>query len=200
MWCPSWRHHFGILLKSHVPCNIVRHVLDLGGRYEVQLDWKSSQRYRLLRHDNTSQRCDDDTTGCQRHDEVSRWVVCYWALLKVSTCSSAARRGSSSSATRVKISPSGDTALLAFYQQVSRLKAFGPHHIIVDLSKTLLFQLWFYFSLTWSIKCAHSYWIRSKVFISKVQNNEESLREHPAKDERLDSMLQKGTLFCGLLS
>ena len=36
--------------------------------------------------------------------------------------------------------------------------------------------------------------------ISKVQSNEESLREHPAKDERLDSMLQKGTLFCGLLS
>ena len=204
MWCPSWRHHFGILLKSHVPCNIVRHVLDFGGRYEVQLDWKSSQRYRLLRHDNTSQRCDDDTTRCQRHDEVSRWVVLVWAQLKVSTCSSAVRRGSSSSATRVRISPSGDGSAVSFYQQVLRLKAFGPHHIIVDLSKTLLFQLWFYFSQLWS-KCGmHSIrscdWSELKCLISKVQSNEESLREHPAKDERPDSMLQKGTLFCGLLS
>ena len=94
---------------------------------------------------------------------------------------------------------------VSFYQQVLRLKAFGPHHIIiVDLSKSLLFQLWFYFSQLWS-KCGmHSIrscvWSELKCLISKVQSNEERLREHPAKDERLDSMSQKGALFCCLLS
>ena len=114
--------------------------LAVGTKYS----WTESRRnvtdcyVTTIRHNDvtTTRRGVKDTTKCH----VELFVV--WALLKVSTCSSAARRGSSSSATRVKISPSGDSSAVSFYQQVLRLKAFGPHHIIiVDLSKTLLFQL-----------------------------------------------------------
>ena len=114
--------------------------LAVGTKYS----WTESRRnvtdchVTTIRHNDvtTTRRSVKDTTKCH----VELFVV--WALLKVSTCSSAARRGSSSSATRVKISPSGDSSAVSFYQQVARLKAFGPHHIIiVDLSKSLLFQL-----------------------------------------------------------